>query len=93
MRVAACDSAACGMRRAASVMMPCAPRCRYNLLGQEGGAALAGGLTALTGLQTLDLGYGAMGGWCGVLLCAEGGYGCALALARRRCLTVDALLW
>ena len=68
-------------------------RCRDNSLRGEGGAALAGGLTALTGLQTLDLRYGAMGGWCGVWPCAEGGYGCALALARRRCLTVDALLW
>ena len=39
---------------------------------QDGDAALAGSLTALTGLQTLDLGYGAMGGCCGVRPCAEG---------------------
>jgi hypothetical protein len=34
------------------------PRCRHSCMGLEGGKALAGALTALTGLQTLDLGYG-----------------------------------
>jgi hypothetical protein len=43
-------------------------------LGPEGGAALAGGLTALTGLQKLDLRYGGVGAWCGVWACGgEGG--------------------
>jgi hypothetical protein len=32
------------------------PLCRECMLGPEGGKALAGALTALTGLQTLDLG-------------------------------------
>ena len=32
------------------------PRGRYNQLGPEGGKALAGVMTALTGLQTLNLG-------------------------------------
>jgi hypothetical protein len=33
---------------------------------------------ALTGLQTLDLGYCGVGAWCGVWALAEGGYGCGL---------------
>ena len=52
-------------------MMPRALRCRDNYLGPKGGMALAVGLTALTGLQTLDLGYGGVGAWCGVWTCCK----------------------
>ena len=58
------------MRTAASLMMPCALRCRCNELGHKNGTALAGGLTALTGLQTLNL----------RLVLWAGGVGCCFAL-------------
>jgi hypothetical protein len=42
--------------------------CRDNELGRDGGKALAGALTALMGLQTLDLRYGS----CVVMCCVSG---------------------